>query len=102
MGNKKIFVRDIKLFFFSVYRIAHRTIIKKIGPTQYINSLRIAKRHKMTLKLYIHPHSDILDRDNLLEYRYNRILDRFNGTADPYNGLEDHYNEILDRYIVEQ
>ena len=30
MLNKKIFVRDIELFFFSVYRIAHRTILKKI------------------------------------------------------------------------
>ena len=44
MLNKKIFVKDIE-FFFSVYRIAHRAILKKFGPTQYINSLRISKRH---------------------------------------------------------
>ena len=57
MLNKKIFVRDIELFFFSVYRIAHGTILKNFGPTQCINSLRIAKRHYMTLKLYIHPYT---------------------------------------------
>ena len=31
-------------FFFSVYRIVHRKIFKKFGPTQCINSPRIAKR----------------------------------------------------------
>ena len=62
MLNKEIFVRDIEFFFFSVYRTAHRTILKNFGPTQCINSLRIAKRHYMTLKLYIHPYNRCYDK----------------------------------------
>ena len=52
---KKYSSETLNYFLFSAYRIAHRTILNKFGPTQCINSLRIAKRHQMTLKLYIHP-----------------------------------------------
>ena len=61
MLNKNIFVRDIELCFFSFYRIAHMTIFKKIGPSQYIISLRITKSHQMTLKLYIYPVTCLYD-----------------------------------------